>query len=293
MVVTVRNVNQPPAADAGADLAVSEGSVVNLNGSSSSDPDGDSLSYSWTAPQGITLRNADTAAPSFTAPSVASDTPYTITLAVSDGAATDTDTMVVTVRNALALLPPPNQPPAADAGEDQTVREGATVYLNGFASSDPDGDSITYGWTISPSVTLKNADAPAPSFTAPDISADTDYTLTLTVSDGTDVTTDTVVVTVENNLPPVADAGEDQTVSEGATVYLNGFASSDPDGDSITYGWTISPSVTLKNADAPAPSFTAPDISADTDYTLTLTVSDGTDVTTDTVVVTVRSAPVQ
>ncbi len=295
VIVTVRNVNLPPTADAGADQTVSEGATVNLNGSSSSDPDGDSLSYSWTAPQGITLQNANTAAPSFAAPSVTSDTPYTITLTVSDGTDTDTDTMVVTVRSVSAQQQqqPTNRAPTADAGADLTVREGATVYLSGFASSDPDGDSITYGWTISPSVTLKNADAPAPSFTAPDISADTNYTLTLTVSDGTDTATDTVVVTVENNLPPTADAGADLTVSEGAIVYLNGFASSDPDGDSITYGWTISPPIPLKNADAPAPSFTAPDISADTNYTLTLTVSDGTDTATDTVVVTVRSAPVQ
>ncbi len=201
VIIGVWNVNLPPTADAGADQTVSEGATVNLNGSSSSDPYGDSLSYNWTAPQGITLQNPRTATPSFTAPSVSSDTPYTITLTVSDGTNTDTDTMVVTVRSASAQQQqqqPTNRAPTADAGADLTVREGATAYLNGFASSDPDGDSITYGWTISPSVTLKNADAPAPSFTAPDVSADTNYTLTLTVSDGTDTATDTVVVTVRS-----------------------------------------------------------------------------------------------
>ena len=105
--------------------------------------------------------------------------------------------MVVTVRNASAP-PPPNRAPTADAGSGLTVREGAAVHLNGFASSDPDGDAITYDWTISPSVTLKNADTPAPSFIAPGVESDTTYTLTLTVSDGTDTTTDTVVVTVRN-----------------------------------------------------------------------------------------------
>ncbi|MDE0090677.1 MAG: BspA family leucine-rich repeat surface protein, partial [Thaumarchaeota archaeon] len=279
------HLNRPPVADAGADRTVSEGTTVTLDGSSSSDPDNDSLSYSWTAPQGITLQNANAAAPSFTAPGVTSDTSYTLTLTVSDGAATDSDTVVVTVKN--------NLQPIADAGSGLTVREGATANLNGFASSDPDGDAITYDWTISPSVTLKNADTPAPSFTAPGVTSDTTYTLTLTVSDGTDTATDTVVVTVKNNLQPIADAGQNLTVLEGATVHLNGFASSDPDGDAITYDWTISPSVTLKNADTPAPSFIAPGVESDTTYTLTLTVSDGTDTTTDTVVVTVRNAPVQ
>ena len=279
------HLNRPPVADAGADRTVSEGTTVTLDGSSSSDPDNDSLSYSWTAPQGITLQNANAAAPSFTAPGVTSDTSYTLTLTVSDGAATDSDTVVVTVKN--------NLQPIADAGSGLTVREGATANLNGFASSDPDGDAITYDWTISPSVTLKNANTPAPSFTAPGVTSDTTYTLTLTVSDGTDTATDTVVVTVKNNLQPIADAGQNLTVLEGATVHLNGFASSDPDGDAITYDWTISPSVTLKNADTPAPSFIAPGVESDTTYTLTLTVSDGTDTTTDTVVVTVRNAPVQ
>ena len=293
MTVTVRNVNQPPAADAGADQSVPEGATVNLDGSSSSDPDNDSLSYSWAAPQGIALQNTNTATPSFTAPSVTADSNYTVTLTVSDGAATDTDTVVVTVQSTPALPLTSNLQPVADAGSALTVREGATVYLNGFGSSDPDGDAITYDWTISPSVTLKNANTPAPSFTAPGVESDTDYTLTLTVSDGTVTATDTVIVTVKNNLQPVADAGSALTVREGATVYLNGFGSSDPDGDAITYDWTISPSVTLKNANTPAPSFTAPGVESDTDYTLTLTVSDGTDTTTDTVVVTVRNVPVQ
>ena len=91
-----------------------------------------------------------------------------------------------------------NRAPSADAGADLAASEGATVNLDGFSSSDPDGDEITYDWTISPSVALKNADTPAPSFAAPSVTSDTTYTLTLAVSDGTDAATDTVAVTVQD-----------------------------------------------------------------------------------------------
>ena len=66
------DVNQAPTADAGGDQTVAGGSgTVNLDGTASSDPDGDALTYAWTQTggAGVTLSGADTATPSFTAPS--------------------------------------------------------------------------------------------------------------------------------------------------------------------------------------------------------------------------------
>ena len=62
-----------------------------------------------------------------------------------------------------------NQAPTANAGPDQTVASGAAVNLDGTASTDPDGDALTYAWTQSggPSVTLSGANTATPSFTAP------------------------------------------------------------------------------------------------------------------------------
>ena len=274
--------NPPPTADAGSDQTVSEGSTVTLDGSGSSDPDGETISYSWTAPAGITLQNAETASPSFTAPSVSADTDYAITLTVSDGSDSATDTVTITVQNVNGL-------PTADAGSDQTVSEGSTVTLDGSGSSDPDGETISYSWTAPAGITLQNAETASPSFTAPSVSADTDYAITLTVSDGSDSATDTVTITVQNvNGLPTADAGSDQTVSEGSTVTLDGSGSSDPDGETISYSWTAPAGITLQNAETASPSFTAPSVSADTDYAITLTVSDGSDSATDTVTITVQ-----
>ncbi len=282
VVVTVRNVNQQPTADAGSDQTVSEGAAVTLDGSSSSDPDGTPLSYIWTAPAGITLQGADTAAPSFTAPDVSSDTDYVITLNVSDGSLSHTDTVTITVREV-------NRAPVADAGADRAASERDLVTLDGSGSADPDSDTLTYSWSSVPSLAFSDAATASPTFTAPDVSSDTDYVITLTVSDGSLSHTDTVTITVrEVNRAPVADAGADQSVDERATVTLDGSGSSDPDDDALTYYWTAPAGITLSDATVQSPTFTAPDVSSDADYTITLNVSDGSLSHTDTVTITVR-----
>lgn len=91
--------NAAPTADAGTDGTVDEGATVTLDGTGSSDPDGDTLTYSWTQLGGpaVTLTGEDTATPSFTAPAVSAATDLTFELTVDDGTATDTDTVRITV----------------------------------------------------------------------------------------------------------------------------------------------------------------------------------------------------
>ncbi len=78
------------------------------------------------------------------------------------------------------------------------------------------------------------------------------------------------------NSPPVADAGVDQTVQEGALVTLNGSNSSDVDNDIVSYQWngTAGTSVNLSNASAAQPTFTAPAGGASVTFELTVTDSD-------------------
>ncbi|MDX1517319.1 MAG: choice-of-anchor B family protein, partial [Woeseiaceae bacterium] len=93
-------INQSPVAVAGASRSVSPGSVVTLNGSASTDPDGDALAYQWTQTLGttVTLTGADTANASFTAPAVSSDTLLQFRLQVTDpGGLSDASTTNVTV----------------------------------------------------------------------------------------------------------------------------------------------------------------------------------------------------
>jgi hypothetical protein len=88
--------NRPPQANAGPDQTVECASptttAVALSGLGSNDPDGDSLTYLWTAP-GVVFDNATSATPTGQFPHGSN----TVTLQVSDGIQQNTDTMVVTV----------------------------------------------------------------------------------------------------------------------------------------------------------------------------------------------------
>ncbi len=99
--ITVLNVsvNQPPIANAGLDQNVNEGSLVTLNGSGSSDPDGNPLTFFWTQTAGpaATLSNSTSATPTFTAPQVSATTVLTFQLVVSDGFLSSSDTVNITV----------------------------------------------------------------------------------------------------------------------------------------------------------------------------------------------------
>ncbi|OJH39510.1 hypothetical protein BON30_18615 [Cystobacter ferrugineus] len=90
------------------------------------------------------------------------------------------------------------------AGEDVTVEERTSLTLHGSAT-DADHSPLTSTWKqlSGPEVTLTGADTLTPSFFAPEVSAHTDLVFELSVSNGSDTATDTVMVTVTDvNLAP-------------------------------------------------------------------------------------------
>jgi len=225
----------------------------------------------------VTLSGSDSANPIFPAPSVAvGGATLTFQLSVSDGVLTSgPDTVDVIVMNV-------DHPPVADAGDDQTVNEGALVALDGSFSFDPDGEALSYLWiqTVGPPVALSDPGSVAPSFTAPVVGPEgAALVFDLTVGAGPSEGSDTVTVRVENvNHPPVADAGADQARDEGRPVTLDGTGSADPDGDPLTYAWTQASGspVTLSDPGSASPSFTAPFVEAGGEaLAFTLVVGDG------------------
>ena len=289
VTVTAASNNQAPTANAGADQTISEGLTVTLDGSASSDREGEALTWAWTqtGTPAVTLSSTTAAKPTFTAPAVAADTNLTFSLTVTAGGKTSSaDTVQVTVKD--------NAAPVANAGPDQTVVESQAVTLDGSGSSDADGQTLTWAWTQpgGPPVTLSGTTVAKPTFTAPDVVTTTVLTFSLTVTDplGRASTADTVQVAVQVNTAPTANAGPDQSVVEGQTVTLDASGSTDPESQTLSYAWTrtAGPAVTLSSATAAKPTFTAPAVAADTALTFSVTVTDpGGLASTDTVTVTV------
>ena len=175
-----------------------------------------------------------------------------------------------------------NSTPVANAGADQNVATGSTVNLDASASSDADGDMLTYAWSFQvlpngSSATLSNPASVSPSFTA---DMDGEYIVRLTVTDGTDSSSaDTVSILASSaNSTPVAIAGSPQNVATGSLVLLNGGNSYDADNDPLTYAWEISSKPSLSTATLSDPTNVTPTFTADAEgeYSIVLRVSDGT-----------------
>jgi len=183
--------------------------------------------------------------------------------------------------------------PTADAGADRNAQIGDAAVLSGRASTDPNGDPLTYAWqqTSGPNVDLGNANGAETSFVP---AADGVYAFTLTVSDGCNSDTDTVQVSVGESQdagPPRADAGIDQSVNEGSPICLTGGNSADPNGSALAYEWVqlSGPEVSLANPFTAAPCLNAPEVCGDQELAFELTVTNDSDYrAVDTVTITVR-----
>ncbi len=128
-----------------------------------------------------------------------------------------------------------NNPPIANAGSDGIIPEGDPVTLDGSASADSDGTIVTYHWgqTIGPIVTLSDAAAVKPDFTAPQVSsAGATLVFQLTVTDNGGLTnSDTVSINVNDLV--LADRDGDGVANEQDAFPDNPEEWTDSDGDGI------------------------------------------------------------
>jgi probable HAF family extracellular repeat protein len=253
--VLVVPVNRPPIAVPGGPYSADEGSPVAFDGSRSHDFDGDALSYAWDFGDGSTGTGAS---PTH---SFASFGTYSVSLRVTDAFGLSATVMTQAVIGNLA--------PSVAAGPDFSIPVGAVAGPS-FSFSDPGtGDGpwiVDTDWGNG-----AHSSGPYPQGV---VGQGTIYQTTGTyrvVFRATDrggaTAVDTVIITVTGNGPPIAAISGPVTGKEGSSIVF-GNASTDPNGDPLTYRWTFGDGTT-STARSPSHVYTDNGV-----YNVTLTAKD-------------------
>jgi hypothetical protein len=242
------------------------------------DGDNNNITYAWSQAAGtqdLTFDNS-TSNLSVTTPLLNIDEIYTFSLTV-------TDEDGFSVSDSFSVLVKSTDAPTVSISGASSVNEGQ-AYIATSIADDIDGDNsaITYAWSKTAGSQAVSFDSSAVdlSFTAPTVANDETYTFSLTITDEDGFTdTETFDVLVVSIDPPTIDSftsaslvAENQSYSLAASV-------NDPDGENsnITYAWRQTSGnqtiISGTNTNA-SPSFTAPDVAGDEDYTFELTIKD-------------------
>lgn len=217
--LTLKVANRVPLAHVSAPATVHAGTTVMLDGSTSYDPDGDTLrDYRWS----LTMRPAGSTTELIGSGeqvvSLHADVPgvYEVQLVVSDGYDES--------EPFLLRIEAQNGQPVAQAGNDRIVTVGDRVVLNGTESVDPDNDSITFFWELRERPASSGAALTDPTAPMPEFIADTpgNYVCSLTVRDRWSTSIpDTVTIQAR----PVTDVCEDREFPEPAFPMKTGYGS--------------------------------------------------------------------
>ena len=280
--------NNPPVADAGIDQSLSADEEIRLDGGGSFDPDGDPMTYNWSfarVPEGSSLMDAeDVFSDNNTSSSITTFLPdmmgtYIVSLAVTDSNndSSIADSVIVSVSEGTL--------PTAVAGEDQSITQGEVVTLDGSSSFDSGGRNLQYMWSVSSSpegstALILEPTSASPAFT-PDLSGN--YLISLVVDSGVNTSApDVMVLSVASQNPeaPVAVATQMGDTEDCSDIQLDGSGSSDPNGDPLSYFWTLqekpqnstSDNRSITDRDAVMPEFYA-DVAGE--YVFSLAVYDG------------------
>lgn len=201
---TSSGTNVSPNADAGGNKSGFINESIQLDGSNSSDADGNIVSYLWeqTAGNTVAITNSDQGIASFISNEVGI---YKFRLTITDnGGLIDSDEVDISITEES------NQLPVADAGADATSLAGVNVQLNGSASNDPDGQIVTYLWEqiAGETIPIISSDLAIATIEEPIAGV---YTFRLTVTDDQGaLDSDEVTYTISENVTSLGDSFNDQ-----------------------------------------------------------------------------------
>ena len=310
VAITVTNVNEAPTVTSAATASFAENGTGTVYTAAATDPDaGTTLTYSISGADASLFNiNATTgavtfkSAPNYEAPTDAGgNNVYDITVGASDGTFTTTKDVAISVTNV-------NEAPTITSGAAVSFAENETGTVYTVAATDPDaGATLTYSLTgtdaarfninsTTGAITFKST----PNYEAPtDAGANNVYDVTVRASDGTNITTKAVAITVTNvNEAPVITSAATASFAENGTGTVYTAAATDVDaGTTLTYSLTGTDAakfninattgvVTFKSS----PNYEAPtDSGANNVYNVTVGASDGALTTTKAVAITVTN----
>ncbi len=235
--VSIR-VNHPPYAYCGKNILTSKRTVL-LDASSSTDADGDLLTYIWDFGDGSPAGKGERVFHTYDRGGN-----YPVILTIDDGTGLKNSTSSASISIKI------NEPPIARAGKNRTVCTGKPVIFDAGGSSDPEGGLMKYTWNFGDNTTATGLN-PVKTYTAGGV-----YMVTLNVMDDSglaegSVSTEQIAVTVVES--PVADAGPDQTTCAGTPIQFNGSKSMDVDGLVNNFLWNFGDG---SNGGGPTPTHT-------------------------------------
>jgi PKD repeat protein len=263
VVIPVTITNLAPTANAGPDQGVYVSTLVTLNGSGSTDPDGHTpLIYGWRQTGGsvVTLDNAAVSQPTFTAPAAPSILTFTLMVTDARGlTAVAQDQVVIAVND----VPITN---LSVVSSSPTTLGQATIF-----TVTAGGSNVVYVWDCG------DGSSTGGSRISHTYANAGNYTVVVTATNGAGRASTLTQVSITNRAP-VANAGSAQTVFVNAVTTLDGSGSYDPDGHlPLSYAWrqTGGSPVILNNALISNSLFTAPSVPAVLTFTLTVTDARG------------------
>ena len=272
-----------------------EGATVQLGANVTGGTYDGAVGYAWSV-DGGTLDDSTLATPTWTRPVVTSDTNHTASLivtvqgtgtnAASGTSATANASRTALVRNVTTALPVAAAP-AVTINAIAAGDEGSTVQLGAALTGGTYDGAVDYAWTATGG-TLANADTATPTWTRPSVTSNTSYTLRLTVTargsgaaarNGTSATANASRTAQVRNLVqlPVA-AAPSVTIDaipvgdEGVEVQLGANVTGGTYDGAVAYDWRVNGG-SLNDATLATPTWTRPAVSANTNYTVNLTVT--------------------
>ena len=278
--------NRPPVFSSSNTLSAKENQTL-VGKVTATDEDGDTLSYSLSGTDASSMSiNSSSGVLMFNkAPDYETKSSYSVIVTASDGSDSVSQTITVNIVDVDDVAPVFTSSATFSAAENQTA-------IGTVTATDADSDTVSYSLsgTDASSMSINSSSGVLTFNSAPDYETKTSYTATVTASDGTNSATQDITVNIldANDSAPVFTSSAGFSAAENQKS-IGTITTTDPDNDTVTYSLsgTDASSISINSSSGLLAFNSAPDYETKSSYSVTVTASDGTNSTAQTITVTI------